>query len=225
MPVSEIITNMAPDDAAQKKRNRLPFKPPRQQSSTATGGVSKTTKPKSTSRKSTSSTIASGPSASRRKSTATSAKKGKAPVESEDDNDDDGSSEDGSGSGSGSVNGERSQSQEPDYILAEIVTNEKSRDIESGEPAIPPKLLTKLLHHNFQNPKTKIAKDANEVVAKYVDIFVREALARAAYERTEGNKDTGDGRPSIMDGFLEVFSLYLHANVQEISNRIYRWRI
>jgi hypothetical protein len=219
---------MAPDDAAQKKRNRLPFKPPRQQSSTTTGGVSKTTKPKSTSRKSTSSTIASGPSASRRKSTVTSAKKGKAPVESEDDNDDDdddGSSEDGSGSRSGSVNGERSQSQEPDYILAEIVTNEKSRDIESGEPAIPPKLLTKLLHHHFQNSKTKIAKDANEVVAKYIDIFVREALARAAYERTEGNKDTGDGRPSIMDGFLEVFSLYPHANVQEISNRIYRWRI
>ncbi|QKX61763.1 uncharacterized protein TRUGW13939_08919 [Talaromyces rugulosus] len=198
---------MAPDDAAQKKRNRLPFKPPRQQSSTATGGVSKTTKPKSTSRKSTSSTTTPGPSASRRKSTATSAKKSKATVESEDDNDDDddGSSEDGSGSGS--VNGERSQSQEPDYILAEIVTNEKSRDIESGEPAIPPKLLTKLLHHHFQNPKTKIAKDANEVVAKYIDIFVREALARAAYERTEGNKDTGDGRPSIMDGFLEVEDL------------------
>lgn len=200
---------MAPDDAAQKKRNRLPFKPPRQQSSTATGGVSKTTKPKSTSRKSTSSTTA-GPSTSRRKSTATSTKKRKVPIESEDDNDDDdGSSEDGAGSGSGSVNGERSQSQEPDYILAEIVTNEKSRDIESGEPAIPPNLLTKLLHHHFQNPKTKIAKDANEVVAKYMDIFVREALARAAYERTEGNKDTGDGRPSMADGFLEVFSLYL----------------
>lgn len=198
---------MATDDAAQKKRNRLPFKPPRQ-SSTATSSVSKTTKPKPTSRKSTSSTTA-GPSTSRRKSTATSAKKRKAPIESEDDNDDDGSSEDGSGSGSGSVNGERSQSQEPDYILAEIVTNEKSRDIEAGEPAIPPKLLTKLLHHHFQNPKTKIAKDANEIVAKYIDIFVREALARAAYERTEGNKDTGDGRPPIMDGFLEVFSLYL----------------
>jgi hypothetical protein len=145
-----------------------------------------------------------------RKSSATSGKKRKAPspVESEDDNDD-GSSENESDSGSGSVNGERSQSQEPDYILAEIVTNEESRDIESGEPAIPPKLLTKLLHHHFQNPKTKIAKDANEVAAKYIDIFVREALVRAAYERTEGNKDTGDGRPSMMDGFLEVFFLCL----------------
>ncbi|CRG89210.1 hypothetical protein PISL3812_06246 [Talaromyces islandicus] len=200
---------MAPSDSAQKQRNRLPFKPPRQQSLTATGGVSKATKPKSTSRKSTSSTAASASSTSRRRSTATSGKKRKAPspVESEDDNDDDGSSENGSESGSGSANGERSQSQEPDYILAEIVTNEKTRDIESGEPVIPPKLLTKLLHHHFQNPKTKIAKDANEVAAKYVDIFVREALARAAYERTEGNKDTGDGRPSMMDGFLEVEDL------------------
>lgn len=200
---------MASSETAQKQRNRLPFKPPRQQSSTATGGVSKTTNPKTTTKKPTSTTVA-GPSTSRRKSTTTSGKKRKAPspAESEDDNED-GSSEDGSESASGSVDGKRSQSQEPDYILAEIVTNEKSRDIESGEPAIPPKLLTKLLHHHFQNPKTKIAKDANEVAAKYIDIFVREALARAAYERTEGNKDTGDGRPSMMDGFLEVFFLRL----------------
>ena len=71
----------------------------------------------------------------------------------------------------------------------------------SSEPAIPGKLLTRLLHHNFQNEKTKIAKDANEVVAKYVDVFVREALARAAYERAEGG-DEGGG--TMGDGFLEV---------------------
>ena len=40
-----------------------------------------------------------------------------------------------------------------------------------------------------------MAKEANPVIAKYVDVFVREALARAAYERAEG----GGG-----DGFLEV---------------------
>ena len=78
----------------------------------------------------------------------------------------------------------------------------------TSEPAIPGKLLTRLLHHNFQSEKTKIAKDANEVVAKYVDVFVREALARAAYERTEGQGSRGRG--GIGDGFLEVgFTLVL----------------
>lgn len=72
----------------------------------------------------------------------------------------------------------------------------------SSDPTIPPKLLTKLLHHHFQNEKTKVAKDANAVVAKYVDVFVREAIARAAYEKAE---TTGAaGATSIGDGFLEV---------------------
>ena len=44
------------------------------------------------------------------------------------------------------------------------------------------------------------------MVAKYVDIFVREALARAAYELTEGEKstDASGGRRGFGDGFLEV---------------------
>ena len=97
---------------------------------------------------------------------------------------------------------------EPDYILAEIIHKEtQSDDVLTNDPVIPPKLLTRLLHHHFQNQKTKIAKDANTVVAKYVDVFVREALARAAFERTEA---VGKGA-SVGDGFLEVclFSLSL----------------
>jgi hypothetical protein len=103
-----------------------------------------------------------------------------------------------SGSDAGEAR-ERSVSQEPDYILAEITETDRTTDVALGEPTIPPKLLTRLLHHHFQNEKTKIAKDANEVVAKYVDVFVREALARAAYERSEGG-----GGSSVADGFLEV---------------------
>jgi hypothetical protein len=49
-----------------------------------------------------------------------------------------------------------------------------------------------------------MAKDANEVVAKYVDVFVREALARAAFERAEGNAGVEMG---VGDGFLEVCAL------------------
>lgn len=96
---------------------------------------------------------------------------------------------------------ERSPSGEPDYILAEITnTEESNNNVVLSEPEIPPKLLTRLLHTHFQNPKTKIAKDANAVVAKYMDVFVREALARAAFERAEVN---GEGA-SFADGFLEV---------------------
>lgn len=71
-----------------------------------------------------------------------------------------------------------------------------------SDPKIPAKLLTRLLHHHFQNEKTKVAKDANTVVAKYVDVFVREAIARAAYERAETDSAGGGRRPA--DGFLEV---------------------
>jgi hypothetical protein len=73
--------------------------------------------------------------------------------------------------------------------------------VTSSDPKIPAKLLTRLLHHHFQNDKTKVAKDANTVVAKYVDVFVREAIARAAFERAEAD-NAGGGRAG--DGFLEV---------------------
>ncbi|KAG0158334.1 hypothetical protein PDIDSM_5847 [Penicillium digitatum] len=95
----------------------------------------------------------------------------------------------------------RSLSQEPDYILAEITTSTQTEDVTSSDPKIPSKLLTRLLHQHFQSEKTKVAKDANKVVAKYVDVFVREAIARAAFERAESDGNTG-GR-SLGDGFLE----------------------
>ena len=77
----------------------------------------------------------------------------------------------------------------------------------SSDPQIPSKLLTRLLHHHFQNEKTKIAKDANTVVAKYVDVFVREAIARAAYERAGADNAATGSR--IGDGFLEVQCFFL----------------
>lgn len=61
-------------------------------------------------------------------------------------------------------------------------------------PSIPPKLLTKLLHHHFENGQTRIGKDASKLVGKYMETFIREALARAAYERAkaEGEGATKD---------------------------------
>ncbi|KAI9675755.1 MAG: hypothetical protein M1817_001122 [Caeruleum heppii] len=50
---------------------------------------------------------------------------------------------------------------------------------------IPPQLLTKLLHAHFKEDGMRMSKDANAVVGKYMETFVKEALARAALERSE----------------------------------------
>lgn len=68
-------------------------------------------------------------------------------------------------------------------------------------PSIPPKLLTKLLHHHFENDQTRIGKDANKLMGKYMETFIREALARAAYERAKA-----DGGGATKD-FLEAEDL------------------
>ena len=69
-------------------------------------------------------------------------------------------------------------------------------------PTISPALLTKLLHHHFQDDKFRIGKEANGVVGKYMETFVREAIARAAFERSEA------GGTGIGSNFLEVSGLF-----------------
>ncbi|KUI62540.1 Centromere protein X [Cytospora mali] len=59
-------------------------------------------------------------------------------------------------------------------------------DDEEPEKTIPPELLTRILHEFFEKDGTRITKDANSAVAKYMDIFVKEAIARAAAERDGG---------------------------------------
>lgn len=59
-------------------------------------------------------------------------------------------------------------------------------DDEEPEKTIPPELLTRILHGFFEKDGTRITKDANNAVAKYMDIFVKEAIARAAAERDGG---------------------------------------
>lgn len=63
---------------------------------------------------------------------------------------------------------------------------------------IPPKLLTRILHHHFEKDNTRLGQNANALIGKYMETFVREALARAAFERSEssGGQTGGD--------FLEV---------------------
>ena len=65
-------------------------------------------------------------------------------------------------------------------------------------PTIPPKLLTRILHHHFKKSDVRIGKDANALIGKYIDTFVREAIARATLERSEAD-DRG-----LSGEFLEV---------------------
>ncbi|OQE14661.1 hypothetical protein PENFLA_c036G08785 [Penicillium flavigenum] len=198
-----------------QKRPRLPFKPPSRTTSagpsssapkakgkakqTSTEASTSTAVPKTTKSKSTTQLRSTGQSKStsigKRPRPDSPAANPNAASESEPESDSDESSRSRS----------RSLSQEPDYILAEITTTNHAEDVTSSDPKIPSKLLTRLLHQHFQNEKTKVAKDANNVVAKYVDVFVREAIARAAYERAESDGNAG-GR-GVGDGFLEVEDL------------------
>ncbi|KAI0809394.1 CENP-S associating centromere protein X-domain-containing protein [Xylaria sp. FL0064] len=57
---------------------------------------------------------------------------------------------------------------------------------------IPPELLTRILHEFFEKDGTRISKDANKAVAKYMDIFVREAIARTAVEKGNGFLEVED---------------------------------
>lgn len=66
----------------------------------------------------------------------------------------------------------------------DVVVEDEEGDDEREK--IPPELLTRILHEFFGKEDTRITKDANAAVAKYVDIFVREAIARAAVERGRG---------------------------------------
>ncbi|KAI4209280.1 MAG: hypothetical protein LQ351_007780 [Letrouitia transgressa] len=69
-------------------------------------------------------------------------------------------------------------------------------------PTIPPKLLTRLLHYHSEKSGKgglSIQKEANALVGKYMETFILEAIARAAYERSQA-----DGESGARDGFLEV---------------------
>lgn len=71
------------------------------------------------------------------------------------------------------------------------------------EKSIPKDLLTRLLHEFFSKDSTRISRDANAAVGKYIDVFVREAIARTAVEK--------------QGGFLEV-SLFAGCIVSKIGS-------
>ncbi|KAL5342445.1 CENP-S associating centromere protein X-domain-containing protein [Aspergillus crustosus] len=210
---------MPPERQPTQKRRHLPFKPPIRASaststSTTTAGPSKPLTKKTSKTKLTTATTSIPKSGSRTVKTskiskAPSRKKPSAsPTRSRSTSSPSNNSETRASSPSDSISDlDPGSADEANYILAEITHTEPAQeDVLSSDPSIPPKLLTKLVHHHFRNKKTKMAKDANAVIAKYIDVFVREAVARAALEREEGN-NAASGGSRVGDGFLEVEDL------------------
>ncbi|OAQ73194.1 CENP-S complex, centromere protein X [Pochonia chlamydosporia 170] len=65
-------------------------------------------------------------------------------------------------------------------------------DAPPPEKSIPKDLLTRILHEFFTKDSTRISRDANAAMGKYMDIFVREAIARAAVEKNAGFLEVDD---------------------------------
>ncbi|KAL4735645.1 CENP-S associating centromere protein X-domain-containing protein [Aspergillus similis] len=199
---------MPPERQPPQKRRTLPFKPPSRASGSAisasTAGPSKarTTKPAT---KTKNTNTASTFSSNNKPANAVTFRQRPSPSPRPTDSGTDSASSASDNSSRASPASASDDEDEANYILAEIThAKPEHEDVLSSDPLIPPKLLTRLLHHHFRNEKTKIAKDANAVVAKYIDVFVREAVARAAFERAEAQGGAGGG---IADGFLEVEDL------------------
>jgi centromere protein X len=68
------------------------------------------------------------------------------------------------------------------------LTQEGEDEFEEREEKIPEELLTRLLHEFFKEDGTRISKDANKAIGRYMETFVREALARAAYMSEQGEE-------------------------------------
>ncbi|ATY65716.1 hypothetical protein CCM_00241 [Cordyceps militaris CM01] len=62
----------------------------------------------------------------------------------------------------------------------------------TADKSIPKDLLTRILHDLFEKDATRVSRDANAAVGKYVDVFVREAIARSAVEKRSGFLEVED---------------------------------
>jgi hypothetical protein len=203
------------------KTRRLPFKPPRQVAAVAEPSASSKKRP------------STGSNQARQKKRNVQVSRSPSPEQSPERGSPSpapsASASASPGPGDNSQSG--SSSPEPDFILAEVTREPDEDDILTSEPKVPSKLVTALLQHHFQDSKTRVTKDAAKVYAKYLDIFVREAVARAVYERREAMEDTFGPNPSqlVLESYLEVRSLHhkLFCAVLTLSSSINRsksWR-
>lgn len=92
-------------------------------------------------------------------------------------------------------------------------------DGDDGQPekVIPPALVAKLLQELFQKEGTRMTADASRATAKYMDVFVREAIARCMHER-EGAFLEVSGEPATIY-HLRAGSLMNRVNVGRRSRK------
>lgn len=94
-----------------------------------------------------------------------------------------------------------------------IEDDDEDDDAETKK-TIPPELLTRILHEFFEKDGTRISKDANKAVAKYMDIFVRETIARTAVERESGFLEVSSPSYPVKVSLRCVFQPGLSANLR-----------
>lgn len=73
-------------------------------------------------------------------------------------------------------------------------------------PSIPQPLLVRLLHEHFAHKSTKIDKHAIEVLQKYFEVFVREAIARTSLQKKQ-DAEKGGGVHELDVEWLELEDL------------------
>ncbi|QIW96272.1 hypothetical protein AMS68_001790 [Peltaster fructicola] len=91
-----------------------------------------------------------------------------------------------------------------DDALLNVLTDDEVEDISKEalppdideKATIPQPLLLRLMHERFESKDTKIDKHAVIVLQKYIDVFVRETIARAALSKKD---DVENGRASQAD--------------------------
>ncbi|GAB7341705.1 hypothetical protein MBLNU457_g0045t1 [Dothideomycetes sp. NU457] len=72
---------------------------------------------------------------------------------------------------------------------------------------LPRALLARLVHENFDDKTVRMSKTANEVLARYMNIFMREAVARAAEGKKERLGVGSGGMPAEEEIWLDVEDL------------------
>ncbi|KAG4434164.1 hypothetical protein IFR05_010356 [Cadophora sp. M221] len=94
--------------------------------------------------------------------------------------------------------------------------DENEREMENAAKAdgrqisIPPDLINVIMHGFFNQENTRMSKDANAAVGRYIETFVREGLNRADWAKRHGWEEGGldGGGGGVGDGaYLEVEDL------------------
>ncbi|KAF2148571.1 hypothetical protein K461DRAFT_297975 [Myriangium duriaei CBS 260.36] len=86
-------------------------------------------------------------------------------------------------------------------------------------PGVPPALLARIMHECFSSPYTQISRPAHEMMGRYVDVFVREAVARAAAaQREKASAKEGGGGGGGGGGGLGEGDVWLDAaELEEVA--------